>query len=262
MHLDYVPLLQVQRDLHDIPRDVWVDGKPKRFMEYLRIMTNQDGLELPPLVIINPMAKDHVRIVLDALLAIDADGIAAQTLAQADQILADVPGDFRVTLVVVDDWGGWTNRCSHEFAYRFPDAAPKKLPRWSKHLWLAAVVWASEPASARTVREAILTMAHRAAYVHQHGPARTLRDMLAQEGHVMASAGCDCPVLDADDFDYTREVLAPYLDTDDKRTCMECLFGDEAARTLGFSARGLSPWAGLALALHDGKMEVISPRQA
>ena len=103
------------------------------------------------------------------------------------------------------------------------------------------------------MREAILTAAHRVAYTHRHGPARTLRDMLAQEGQVMAQAGCGAPTLDADDIAYTREVLIPYLDADDKRTCIECLFGDEAARTLGFTPRGLSPWAGLALALHDAR---------
>jgi hypothetical protein len=75
--------------------------------------------------------------------------------------------------------------------------------------------------------------------------------MLAQEGHVMAAAGCSGPVLDEDDIAYTREVLAPLLDADDMRTAIECLFGDAAARTLGFTPRGLSPWAGLALALHD-----------
>ena len=37
------------------------------------------------------------------------------------------------------------------------------------------------------------------------------------------------------------------------RTCIECLFGDEPGRTLGFTPRGLSPWAGLALALHDAR---------
>ena len=52
---------------------------------------------------------------------------------------------------------------------------------------------------------------------------------------------------------YTREVLIPYQGADDMRTCMECLFGDAAARTLGFTPRGLSPWAGLALALHDAR---------
>jgi hypothetical protein len=37
------------------------------------------------------------------------------------------------------------------------------------------------------------------------------------------------------------------------RTVIECLFGDTAARSLGFTARGLSPWTGLALALARGK---------
>ena len=87
--------------------------------------------------------------------------------------------------------------------------------------------------------------------MRRHGPARTLRDMLAQEGHVLRAAGCAGPVLDAEDIAYTREVLAPFLDAGDKRTAIECLFGDEAARSLGFTPRGLSPWAGLALALHD-----------
>jgi hypothetical protein len=77
--------------------------------------------------------------------------------------------------------------------------------------------------------------------------------MLAQEGQVMALAGCTGPTLDAEDIAYTREVLIPYLDADDMRTCIECLFGDEAGRTLGFTPRGLSPWAGLALALHDAR---------
>jgi hypothetical protein len=69
----------------------------------------------------------------------------------------------------------------------------------------------------------------------------------------MARAGCSGPVLDAEDIAYTREVLADYLDATDMRTCIECLFGDAASRTLGFTPRGLSPWAGLALALHDAR---------
>ena len=69
----------------------------------------------------------------------------------------------------------------------------------------------------------------------------------------MAAAGCSGPVLEEDDIAYTREVLAPHLDAEDMRTDIECLFGDAAARTLGFTPRGLSPWAGLALALHDAR---------
>src|SRR5262245_46494773 len=80
--------------------------------------------------------------------------------------------------------------------------------------------------------------------------------MLVQEGEVMALAGCSGPTLDAEEIATTREVLAPFLDTDDMRTCMERLFGDAAARTLGFTPTGLSPWAGLALALHDARAKL------
>jgi hypothetical protein len=89
--------------------------------------------------------------------------------------------------------------------------------------------------------------------VQRHGPARTLRAMLTQEGSVMARAGCTGPVLDEEDIAYTREVLSPFLDAEDKGTAIECLFGDAAGRILGFTPRGLSPWAGLALALHDAR---------
>jgi hypothetical protein len=178
--------------------------------------------------------------------------------------LADVPGDFKVGLVVCDDLMGiGTNRYEYEFAFRF---GPAHLPsggvqhsRWLKDVWLTGVLWSSEPPSERAVREGILTAAHRVAYMHQHGPARTLREMLAQEGQVMARAGCSGPTLDAEDIAYTREVLIPYLDADDMRTCIECLFGDEAGRTLGFTPRGLSRWAGLALALHDAGSNPTRP---
>src|SRR5262249_5394923 len=128
-----------------------------------------------------------------------------------------------------------------------------RLPRWSRRFWVTGVLWSSEVPSARAVREAVLTAAHRLAYVHSHGPARTLRDMLAQEGQVMAMAGCTGPVLDAEDLAYTREVLAADLDAEDMRTAIECLFGDAAGRTLGFTPRGLSPWAGIALALAEAR---------
>jgi hypothetical protein len=76
----------------------------------------------------------------------------------------------------------------------------------------------------------------------------------------MAMAGCAGPTLDAEDIEYTREVLAPYLGETDKRAVMECLFGDAAGATLGFTPRGLSPWAGLALALHDARARAPSLR--
>ena len=260
MKLDYVPLLHIQRELQGIPRGMG------RFRRYLRTIS-PDGanLEFPSLLAMNPMGKDHVTALLDALLALDAVGVAARTVAEASAQVADEPGDFKVALVIVDDlMGGWTNRYAEEFTHRFqvgPPAPPDfRLPRWTKHYWVNGVLWSSEAATERAVREAVLTAVYRAAYVQRHGPARTLRAMLTQEGCVMAQAGCTEPVLDEEDIAYTREVLTPFLDAGDKRTAIECLFGDAAGRTLGFTPRGLSPWAGLALALHDARPnETLQP---
>ena len=249
MNLEYVPLFEVQRKLQGMPRDF------DRFRQYLRTIKSPhaQSLELPSLIAMNPMGKEHVTELLDALLALDADSIAARATAEASARLEDTPGDCKITLVIADDLkGGWTNRYANEFTHRFAcGGSTGILPRWLKHFWITGLLWSSEPASERAVREAILTAAYRTAFVQRHGPARTLRQRLAQEGAVMAMAGCTQPVLDPEDIAYTREVLVPFLEAEDMRTCIECLFGDAAGRTLGFTPRGLSPWAGLALALHD-----------
>lgn len=248
MKIDYVPLLEIQRQLQGMPRNY------ERFRQYLRTIISKDGptLELPPLGIMNPMGKEHVTELLDGLLALRADEVAALAVAEATDRLKQNSGDFKLGLVVADDLkGGWTNRYDWEFTLRFQITRARPKPNWLKDYWLTAVLWSSEPASERAVREAVLTAVYRAAYLQDHGTARTIREMLAQEGRVMAMAGCTGPVLDDEDIAYTREVLVPFLDANDKRTVIECLFGDAAGRTLGFTPRGLSLWAGLALALHD-----------
>jgi hypothetical protein len=241
-------LLALQREIQGMPRDL------RRFRQYLRTIVSEDGtsLELPSLLVMNPMGKDHVTALLDALLALDADGIAARATAEASARLRDEPGDFKTTLVIADDLkGGWTNRYACEFEQRSLRRDPCKPHRWLKDLWITGVLWSSEPATESAVRETMLCAIYRMAYVRQHGLAKMLRDLLVQEGCVMAQAGCAGPNLDEDDIEYTREVIAPDLDAEDMRTVIECLFGDAAGRTLGFTPRGLSPQAGLALALHD-----------
>src|SRR5262249_11025398 len=119
--------------------------------------------------------------------------------------------------------------------------------------WVTGTLWASEPPSVATVREQVLCALYRVACIHDHGHAKTLRELMAQEGRVMLRAGCVGPTLDAEDLEYTRVVLEPFLDATDMRTGIECLYGDAAGKTLGFTPRGLSDRAGLALALHDAR---------
>ncbi|MEZ6139800.1 MAG: hypothetical protein R3B84_04435 [Zavarzinella sp.] len=253
MALQYIPLLQQQRELLQLP-----PGRD-RFEEYLRTISS-DGqtIDFPPLTMFNPMAKDHVAALLDEYIALGADEIGSEILNQFRHIDSRSL-QINVALVVVDDLkGGWTNRFDYEFKLRFKSfsqPSDNTLPTWMKNYWLSAVLWSSEPASERKIREAILTAVHRFEYVCRHGSARNLRAMLAQEGYVLHTAGCVEPTLDPDDLNYSRAVLFSYLDATDLRTCIECLFGDEAGATLGCTPRGLSPWAGLALALHDFKLK-------
>jgi hypothetical protein len=235
--LEYVPLLTIQRDLYDLPRGF------ERFREYIRTITGgSDELKLP-LVAMNPMGKDHLPPFLDHLLAIDADGVGARALGETASALADESGDYRACLVVSDDLkGGWTNRYTSEFSYRFEQRA------MYRRAWLPAILWTSETYDATRVRAEVLECIYRVVYVQRHGPPRTLADMLTQEGYVMRSAGSTVPLLDDDDLLYTREVLREYASATDRATVIAALFGDAAARDLGYQPLGLSPRAGLALA--------------
>lgn len=172
MRLDYEPLLRIRREIQGMPFGL------KRFREYLRKIWNcyETDFELLPLIMANPMGKGHVTALLDALLELDAEGIAAAAAIEASAKLADVPGEFKAAIVVVDDlMGGWTNRYDYEFTLRFgkgrdpdrsrlPRVAELVPPKWTKHVWVTGVLWSSEPPSARSVREAILTAAYRVAF--------------------------------------------------------------------------------------------------
>ncbi len=245
MKLEFVPLLKVQRELYGMPRGM------ERFRAYLATMIDPETRDLKlPLSGMNPMGKDHIPVLLDQYLAMDAEKIASRAVADAASSLTSVQGEFKVALVLSDDaMGGWTNRYTSEFGRRFGTKA------YHRRGWLEVGLWTSETPAAETVREQVLATVYRAAHIERHGFAHTLREMLAQEGFAMAQAGCTEPALDTDDLAYTREVIRPYLDTKDYSTIIACLFGDEAARSLGYAPVGLSARAGFALALHDGRLE-------
>jgi hypothetical protein len=251
MKLEYVPLLQVQRDLYKMPRGF------ERFQEYLRTMIDPNTGDLKlPLVAMNPMGKDHLPPFLDKLLEMNADGEAARATSEAQSALASEPGNYKVCLVVSDDLrGGWTNRYTTELDYRFRQKA------YYKRGWIAGILWTSETYTPEQVREEVQLCLFRVAYIQRHGYARTLSEMLAQESYAMSQtarrmAGSTAPALDPDDLAYTREVLATYLDKTDQPTVIAALYGDVAAQQLGYPPLGLSPRAGLALALDNAKIDV------
>ena len=242
MKLTLVPLLQVQRDLYALPRGM------ERFREYIRTMTDAETGDLSlPLVAMNPMGKDHVPALIDEYLALGAEKIAEDAVHEAAAKTAALQTkEYKVALVVSDDLkGGWTNRWASEFSHRIEYAAI------TKRGWIVGILWTSEPASAQNVRDAVLTSIYRVDYLQTHPAPKTLGEMLDQEGYAMARAGCATPALEDDDLEYTREVVRPLRQATDRATVMACLFGDTAAKALGYEPQGLSDRAGLALALHD-----------
>jgi hypothetical protein len=233
--------LQVQRDLYAMPRGM------ERFHAYIKTMRDDSSGDLAlPLVAMNPMGKDHVPALIDDYLALDAEAIAEQAVADVRAITVGRSGDFRTVLVVSDDLkGGWTNRWASEFSHRFEPAA------MIRRGWVVGVLWTSEPAAAAAVREAVVCGIYRALHVIERGYAKSLGSMLEQEGFAMAAAGLTTPALEPDDIEYTRQVIAPLRAATDRATQIACIFGDPAARALGYEPKGLSERAGLALALHD-----------
>ena len=240
MKLVFLPLLQIQRDLYALPRGM------ERFREYIKTMTDAETGDLAlPLVAMNPMGKDHIPALLDEYLALGAENIAAGAVREAN---VDLPREFKVALVVSDDLkGGWTNRWASEYGHRIEGQA------FLKRGFITALLWTSEPASAASVREAVLTAIYRAEYLQTHDFPKTLGGMLEQEGYATARAGCTTPALDDEDLAYTRTVIAPHLGATDRATIIACLFGDPAATALGYPPQGLTERAGFALALHDAR---------
>ena len=248
MRIDYVPLLERQREVYRVPFGV------ARFREYLRSMLNETGddVDSPPMVLMNPMAREHVPFMLDQYIQLEADRIAAQAVEEACAAIEHVDAAMKISLVVVDDLkGGWTNRYACEYQIRRGGLDRSGERFLKRSAWHAAPIWTGEPVSIPAIEREAKTTVFRAARRVIRGTARTVHALLDQEGVCMFAAGYDKIMIDSDEIAYTRAVIDPYLEADDMAIGVACLFGDGAARSLGFKPLGLSRNAGLELALHD-----------
>lgn len=243
MRVVHIPCLAPYRALLDLPR-----GRA-RFDAYVRTIVDSEGRPtLVPLIVANPMAREHVAACLDAWEACGAEAVAAAAAREAAAQLGGGAADEEVRhgLALLDDpAGGWTNRWTHEADDRFGGEAKRAVAGW-----IVTALWASEPADPERLRRAVRATCFRAVWRREHGLPRTLGAMLAQEGAVGRFAG-ETPHLDPEELAYSREVIAPLRESDHWPTCVAAFFGDEAAAALGYRPLGLSVRAGLAVALAD-----------
>jgi hypothetical protein len=250
MKFELVPILEKLRDLYLVPRG------PDRFNAYIDLATAgataSKDIPYPPLITVNPMAKEHALEFVESWIALGAEAAARTVLEEANLRLGSVgfSQTIKVGLSVLDDLkGGWTNRT-------FNDAARFKVGEsLEKTGWVCVPLWTSEIPKLEALRSVMLESACRAAFVVQHGDPKTLREMMAQEGAVatFASRSLEFDNLESqlEELEYSRAVIAPHLESTHQPTVIACLYGDDAAKELGYPPLGLSKNAGFQLALAD-----------
>lgn len=236
----YVPLLHKQAELYALPQG-W-----ERFQAYLGTMLDAAQEDIVfPWSAMNPMGREHLSQRLERYIELKADAIAAQVVAAFAEKHPKLLPSARVTLVLVDDAkGGWTNRYSTEFEYRF------KMESMHKRDWIPVFLWTSEEPDPQSIRNEVTMCLFRNAYIQKKGYARNLRSMLEQERFAMRHAGLHCEAYDPEELEYTRAIIQPYWEVEEHSICMTALFGDAATRELGFMPLGFAPRAGLLFACH------------
>lgn len=250
MTLELLPLLAVQRELLNTPPG------PERFQRYLATMLDKDGEVALPLAAFNPMSKPHVTALLDTLLGMGAEEEVRSALTEAARRLGPDTPQLRVGLVVVDDaLGGWTNRFLTDADHRFGGGGDRKRG------FATAYVWTGEETTRTMIRAEVLAVIYRQCYKARNGPPQTLREMLTLEGLTFTFSGAALPT-DEDAVLRTRTIITPLLDNAAQPTVMACLYGDEAAVSVGYPPLGVPAWGGFALAAAVAQAQRWNPLRA
>ncbi len=241
MKLEFVPILEIAKVFYQVPIGT------ERFDAYIKAMgAYNDNIALVPMVGMNPMAKQHVNEKVDELIALELEEKIRDELPNLERHFTDVSGRFKVGICVSDDVkGGWTNRYLNDYKSRFFEvSAIQKRP------WITVILWVSEMYTLGKLRALLQAQVFRTVYRLKTGEAKTLLEHMTQEGQVLAFAE-NTVTLEFDDLEYSREVIKPHFESTHFSTIFACLYGDEAAKSVGYPALGLSRNAGFELALFD-----------
>ena len=248
MNLEFVPILSVVKNFYQVPLGM------ERFDAYIQAMgAYNDDAALVPMIGMNPMAKSHVSEKINELIALEVENAIQSELPNLERYFANIPNQFKVGICVSDDVrGGWTNRYLNDCNSRFFEISGIK-----KRPWVVVMLWASQTYTPENVRALLQAQVFRTAYRLQVGETKTLYDHMIQEGQALAFAG-NTVKLEFDDLEYSREVIQSHLASTHFPTVFACLYGDQAAKSVGYPALGLSSNAGFELALFDALKNLSS----
>lgn len=224
------PTLETMARIYSLPRGG--GARSPRFASYVALVEHHWGLSS-----FNPMAGNAAAATVDALIALDAEDVAAEA---ADEILARCQWTDPVTLaVVVASPGMWTDRLATEVRHR--TVADRRANHGEIHLWSV------DETSVDVIRVESAAETVRTIWTTVHGPTRTLGDVLAREGlaYALARPADDGSLIDA----RVAEAIDILGNTDSLGDIIAVLYGDAAASALGYSTLNLPEHAGSAWAI-------------
>lgn len=221
------PTLATMAEIYTLSRE----GGPRspRFRAYVARVEHEWGLSA-----YNPMAGPPALDAVNGLIALDAECLAYNA-ARDVSTRCDFDGPLTLAVVVASK-GMWTDRVATEVHHRtFGD-------RRAEHG--IVLLWAGDVLDAEIVRRESSAEAVRVMWTSTHGPAATLRAVLAREGlaYALASSpfGNSTPADDAK----IEDAIGILGDTHTLGDIIGVLYGDAAAICLGHTPLGLAEHAG------------------
>ncbi len=234
--MTHVPLLAIVRDFYALPRDPSI-----RFPQYRALIGTDTALAHPPLMHMNPMAREHINVFVDTLIDLDIDGAASQMVATVAQVLGYRSAHLHGIGIADDVAGGWTSTVDIEMKRRFA--------RHANGTWCSTVLLASEPPTHASLTAEITASIVRHHWQSHHGQPIQLRDMLAQEQAV--SFLVTQQIQDTDEeYEYTAQCITAYLEETAYPSNVAVLLGDDSASSMGYPHHGFGRHAGLRYAQH------------
>lgn len=197
-----------------------------RFQRYVEL--GRAGL---PVSAYNPMTNQDVLGTIDDLLASDAETVIEDAANDQAQVLR-FTDDLDMYIAVATP-GMWTERTATEVEHRLLGRASSQVLLWN----------GESVSTTSTIAETIAQLV-RVVWIKHHGPPATVADAVGCEGLAAALGQLDTKQRGPDD-----RAVADALDILGEDTALGTMvavvYGDDAARTLGFTPIGLTEKAGL-----------------
>lgn len=205
-----------------------IEGGPSspRFRAYA-----QAAAERVPIHGYNPGTSKPVLAAVEALLGAGAEELLAAVAAEVmpTWLARHGPGGAPLGMhITVATPGMWTDRLATEVGHRLQGQDPG-----------AALLWFDEPTDPASLRPLFAAEVVRALHLAKAGPPATLAEAVAREGEALALAGGG-----GERHPAAAEALEVYGGDPALPTMVAFLYGDDAARALGFTPLGLGDRVG------------------